>query len=166
MSRPEPRRSDELPISNAAVAGLVVAILVIGAAVGYGAFLLFGNAEEAPDAEFEIEQYGASEQQVAITHSSGERIDNPETILVTVDGEHVQNNTGSDWRNGEDGIGEGSAAFVGYNDSEGYVLADERDHPSLDRGLPPETEIQVVWLSDSSDSNAVLLRYEVERREG
>lgn len=167
MSRPEPRRSEELPISNAAVAGLVIAILVVGTALGLAAFALFGNAEEAPSAEFDVQQYGASEQQVAITNLSGESIDNPEEVVVTVDGERVQNNTGRDWKNGADGIDGDSAAFIGYNDSiHGFVLTDERDDPSLDRGMPPGTEIRVLWLSDDSDSTAVLEDYEVERRGG
>jgi hypothetical protein len=165
MSRPEPRRSDELPISNAAIAGIVVAILVVGTAAGFVAFMLFGNAEEAPDAEFEVTQYGASDQQVAITNLSGERIEDPGTVVVTVRGERVQNNTGYDWANSENGIGPDSAVYVGYNDSGGYVIADAPDHPSLDRGLPPGSEIKVLWISDEADSSALLADYEVERRD-
>lgn len=166
MVRPEPRRSDEsLPISNAAFAGLVAALIVVGAVVGFAAFALFGNAEEAPDVEFEAEQYGASDQQVAIEVVSGD-VEDPETVAVAVDGERVHNNSGDDWRDSEGGLEAGSAAFVGYNFSQnGPVVVDERDHPALDQGLPPETEVDVVWFSSESDSTARLFSHEVERRD-
>jgi len=167
MASPAPQRSDEsLPISTAQFVGLVAGLIVLGTVAGFAAFALFGNAEERPDTEFEFEQFGASDQQVAITNVSGERIEDPETVIVVVDGERIQNNSGHDWANSENGIGPGSEAFLGYNNSVGSVLVADRSDPRLQRGLPPGTEIRVLWISANSDSTAELASYEVERREG
>ena len=167
MASTDPQHSDEsLPISTAQFVALVVGLIVVGTAIGFAAFVLFGNAEERPDTEFEFEQFGASDQQVAITNVSGERIEDPGTVVVSVDGDRIGNNSGHDWANSENGIGPGSAAYIGYNDSVGYVLTDDRSDPRLQRGLPPETEIRIVWLSATSDSAAELATYEVERRDG
>jgi len=165
MASSDPQSSDaSLPISTAQFVALVVGLIVLGTAVGFAAFMLLGNAEERPDTEFEFEQFGVSEQQVAITNLSGERIEDPGTVVVSVDGERVGNNTGHDWANSEGGLGPESAAYIGYNDSVGYVLTDDRSDTRLQRGLPPGTEIRIVWLSATSDSSAELDSYEVERR--
>ncbi|GAA0680758.1 hypothetical protein ACFQDG_08030 [Natronoarchaeum mannanilyticum] len=167
MASTDTQSSDEsLPISTAQFVALVVGLIVVGTAAGFAAFMLFGNAEERPDTEFEFEQFGASEQQVAITNLSGERIEDPGTVVVSVDGERVENNSGHDWANSEGGLGPESAVYIGYNDSVGYVLTDDRSDPRLQRGLPPGTEIRIVWLSATSDSSAELDSYEVERRDG
>ncbi|SNZ02646.1 hypothetical protein SAMN06269185_0074 [Natronoarchaeum philippinense] len=163
----DPQRSDEsLPFSTAQFIGIVVALIVLGLVVGFAAFALLGNAEERPNADFEFEQYGASEQQVAITNLSGERIENPSAVVVEVDGERIQNNTGHDWKHSDGGIGPDSAVYIGYNDSQGTILVSDRDDPSLQRGLPPDTEIRVLWFSQNSDSSGELDSYVVELREG
>lgn len=167
MPRPEPKSTDRpLPVSNLAIGAIVLGILVFGTLGGLGAFYLFGDAEEAPDTQFQAEQYGEDEQQVRIYGLSGEPIDDPGTVAITVDDEWVENNTGHDWTSSEDGIDADSEVFLAWNDTEtGVVLADERDHESFDRGLPPGTEIQVRWVSDGTESVAVLHHYEVQARD-
>lgn len=161
-------RSDPPPVEETwrpprrAMFALVVAILVLGSAAGIVAFSLFGNAEEAPDASFEIEQYGEDGQLVAIGDHSGEPIENPETIIVFVDGERVGNNTGHDWSNSEGGLDGDSELFLGLDAGGEVIVADEPDHEAFDRGLIAGSGIEVLWASPDTDSSASLASHEVE----
>ncbi len=161
MSRSDPPPVEETwrPPRRATLL-LVVAIIVVGTLLGLGAFYLVGNAEEAPDTSFDIEQYGEDGQQLRLGNLSGEKIDDPETIVVFVDGERVA--TGSDWANSENGLDEDSALYVAEDSSGEVVVADDPDHDSFDRGLIATTGVEILWASSSTDSTAALATHEVE----
>jgi len=161
MSRSDPPPVEETwrPPRRATLL-LVVAIIVVGTLFGLAAFYLVGNAEEAPDTSFEIEQYGADGQQLRIGNLSGEPIDDPETIVVFVDGERVA--TGSDWTNSEDGLDEDSSLYVAEDADGEIVVADDPEHDTFDRGLIAGTGVEVLWASSTTDSTAALATHEVE----
>ncbi|MCL9814904.1 type IV pilin [Natranaeroarchaeum aerophilus] len=161
MSRSDPPPVEETwrPPRRATLL-LVVAIIVVGTLFGFMAFYLVGNAEEAPDTSFEIEQYGQDGQQLRLGDLSGEPINDPETIVVFVDGERVA--TGSDWANSADGLDEDSALYVAEDADGEVVVADDPEHESFERGLIAGTGVEVLWASSSTDSTAALATHEVE----
>jgi len=161
MSRSDPPPAEETwqPPRRATLL-LVVAIIVVGTLFGLAAFYLVGNAEQAPDTSFEIEQYGADGQQLRIGDLSGEPIDDPETIVVFVDGERVA--TGSDWAHSEHGLDEDSVLYVAEDADGETAVAGEPDHESFERGLIAGTGVEVLWASSSTDSTAALATHEVE----
>lgn len=161
MSRSDPPPVEETwrPPRRATLL-LVVAIVVVGTLFGFVAFYLVGNAEEAPDTSFGIEQYGEDGQQLRIGSLSGDPIDDPETIVVFVDGEVVA--TGSDWANSEDGLDEDSVLYVAEDADGEVVVADEPDYEAFERGLIAGTAVEVLWASSSTDSTAALATHEVE----
>lgn len=162
MSRADPPVEETWKPPTKATLLLVIGIIVVGSVLGFAAFYLVGNAEEAPDTTFEIEQYGEDGQYVRIGNLSGEPIEDPGTIVVFVDGERVENNTGHDWANSEGALDEDSALYVARNANGDTVIADQPDHESFDRGVVAGDGIEVLWASTSSDSTAALATHEVE----
>ena len=139
---------------------LMVAITVILAAV-IGAFVIgIGDDQEVqPTASFSFDFSSAdgeeSPAEVTIAHSTGDTIDSPDSLFVSIDGER------SEWTDGEFEDADYSFDEIEYPVRSGSQVTVTKDQTSEeeenDDYIDWEGEsLSVVWESETGDSSATL----------
>ncbi|TQQ81797.1 type IV pilin [Halonotius roseus] len=132
--------SDDRGVSPVIGVILMVALTVILATVLGTVVLDFasGVSEQPPQAAFDYE-FDSADDNVTITHVSGDRIDS-ETIRITIGGDKAVSGTNSDFQgtDWEDSIRAGGGIEIGDHDVNGDISTGDT--------------VRIIWENPSSSS--------------
>ncbi|SNZ02642.1 flagellin N-terminal-like domain-containing protein [Natronoarchaeum philippinense] len=147
---------------------LIVGIVVLLSALA-GLFIFdlsSNNLETAPQANFEVEQYGDQNQQVRLYHDGGDVITDTDAITVTVNGTEILNNQAAELVNDDGNIDAQTDVFFSTETSSGNIVAKNETIPNNTSytGLDAGTPIKITWNPEDADNSAILFEYEVEDR--
>jgi flagellin-like protein len=147
---------------------LIVGIVVVLAGIAgvYIIDLFDGDVEEAPQANFEVEQYGDGTQQAWLYHSGGDVIKDTEAITVTVNGTDVPSNNGVSFEDADGKIDAQTSLYFAKDVPSGDLDAskDADFHGANVEALDPGTTIRIVWNPEEASNSAILFEYDVEPR--
>jgi len=134
---------DERAVSPVIGVILMVAITVILAAV-IGAFVIgIGDDQEVqPTASFNFD-FDTDTNEVTVSHSQGDTIDQPDSLYISVDGDRVE------WNSSSTGV------FTSYTKGTYPVNSGKQVTGELSGGFSGQT-VSVVWVSESGDSSGTL----------
>lgn len=149
------------------VIGVVLLVGVVVLLAGLAGLFIFDlsddDLETAPQANFEVDQYGNDTRQVRLYHDGGDVITDTAAITVTVNGTNELAEQGVSFSNADGNIDSQTDVFFAKNGS-GGIKASESTLNGTYGGLDAGTEIRIVWKPEDADNSAILFEYEVESR--